>query len=321
MLKVKDQKSKYLPRTCFGVKNFASGCHSDSGLSGEKSPKTLSMFAILFILLFSSNLNAQIFSEKDIEICNSKFKLAVDKNLSQKPLNHIIIEIGKSFIGTEYVAHTIEKDGEEQLVINLAGLDCTTFLESTFALARNVKSGKNDFENYASELTFIRYRDGKIDQYPSRLHYFSDWIYNNTGKGLVKDVTKEIGGEEIKFKVSYMSSNPESYKHLKENPDFIPVIKTQETEISKRVYYYIPKSRVKSVETKIEDGDLIAITSSVKGLDINHIGFAVKMQNGRIHFLHAPLVGAKVEITPEPLDEYLMKIKRHTGIVVLRVIE
>jgi hypothetical protein len=109
---------------------------------------------------------------------------------------------------------------------------------------------RTDFEDYKSELTFIRYRDGKIDQYPSRLHYFSDWIYNNAEKGLVKDVTKEIGGEEIKFKVSYMSSNPESYKHLKENPDFIPVIKTQETEISKRVYYYIPKSRVKSVEDK-----------------------------------------------------------------------
>jgi hypothetical protein len=75
------------------------------------------------------------------------------------------------------------------------------------------------------------------------------------------------------------------------------------------------------LKTKIEDGDLIAITSSVKGLDINHVGFAVKMQNGRIHFLHAPSVGAKVEITPEPLNEYLMKIKRHTGIVVLRVIE
>lgn len=285
-------------------------------LSGSYTVITFSL--VLFITQFSL---AQIFSETDVEICNSKFELAVDRSLAEKPLNQIIVEIGKSFIGTDYVAHTIEKDGEEQLVINFRELDCTTFLETTLALSRIIKSGRNDFKDYKNELTFIRYRDGKINKYPSRLHYFSDWIYDNTKKGIVKDVTCEIGGEETKFNVSYMTSNPDSYKHLKENPDFIPVIKKQEEEISKRNYHYIPKSKVKVFENKIKDGDLIAITSSVKGLDINHVGFAVKMDNGRIHFMHAPLVGAKVEITPEPLNEYLMKIKRHTGIIVLRVLE
>jgi len=279
------------------------------------------MIAVILMLLFSSNLSAQIFSEKDVEICNSKFNLAVSKSLSEKPLNEIIIEVGKSFLGTEYVAHTLEQDGEEQLVINLTGLDCTTFLETSLALSRCIKSGTTDFEDYKNELTFIRYRDGKIDKYPSRLHYFSDWIYDNIKKGIVEDVTKSIGGEEISFNVNYMSTHPESYKHLIENPIFIPVIKKQEEEISKRTYHYIPKTKVKYIDKKIETGDLIAITSSVKGLDIYHVGFAIKMENGRIHFLHAPQVGADVQITSEPLDEYLMKIKRHTGIIVLRVAE
>ncbi len=291
--------------------------------SGMKIDNFFFRFFLLFIsfLLLTTNLSAQIFSEKDIEICNSKFDLAVDKNLSEKPLNQIIVEIGSSFIGTEYVAQTLEKDGEEQLVINFSGLDCTTFLETTLALSRIIRAGRLDFENYKNELIFIRYREGKIDLYPSRLHYFSDWIYDNTIKGIVKDVTQEIGGEEISFKVNYMSIHPESYKHLIENPEFIPAIKKQEEEISKRTYYYIPKTKVKSVENKIDNGDLIAITSSVKGLDINHVGFAIKMESGRIHLLHAPQVGANVQITPEPLDEYLIKIKRHTGIIVLRVIE
>lgn len=274
---------------------------------------------ILFLVLFIAQLNsAQVFLVEDVEICNSKFELAVDKNLSEKPLNHIIVEIGKSFIGTEYVAHTLEKDGAEQLVINLTGLDCTTFLETSLAFARCVKSGKTTFEDYKKELTFIRYRDGIIDEYPSRLHYFSDWIYNNIKKGIVKDVTKELGGEEFKFNVDYMSTHPESYKHLKENPDFIPIIRKQEKEINERTYYYIPKTKVKVIENKIETGDLIAITSSVKGLDINHVGFAVKMKDGKTHFMHAPQADTKVQITPEPLHEYLKKIKRHTGIIVLR---
>jgi len=277
---------------------------------------------ILFLVLFIAQLNsAQVFLVEDVEICNSKFELAVDKNLSEKPLNHIIVEIGKSFIGTEYVAHTLEKDGAEQLVINLTGLDCTTFLETSLAFARCIKSGSTTFEDYKKELTYIRYRDGIIDEYPSRLHYFSDWIYNNIKKGIVKDVTKELGGEEIKFNVDYMSTHPESYKHLKENPDFIPVIREQEKEINKRTYYYIPKTKVKAIETKIKTGDLIAITSSVKGLDINHVGYAVKMKDGKTHFMHAPQVDTKVQITPEPLHEYLKKIKRHTGIIVLRIRE
>lgn len=310
------------------VKKYYNRCHSDpdlfgnqAGLSGEESPAALSMIAVILMLLFSSTINAQIFSDQDIEICNSKFEFAVSKSHAEKPLNEIIVEVGKSFIGTEYVAYTLEQDGEEQLVINLTGLDCTTFLETTLALSRNIKSGTTDFEDYKKELTFIRYRDGKIDQYPSRLHYFSDWIYDNTKKGIVKDVTKEIGGEEISFKVDYMSTHPESYKHLKENPEFIPLIRKQEDEISKRTYHYIPKRKVNSVEDKIMNGDLIAITSSVNGLDINHVGIAVKMNSGRIHFLHAPQVGTKVQITSEPLDEYLKKIKRHTGIIVLKVAE
>lgn len=284
-----------------------------------KAERKIIITIVSFLLITQFNF-AQIFSEKDVEICNSKFELAVDKNLSEKPLNEVIVEIGKSFIGTEYVAYTLEKDGKEQLVINLTGLDCTTFLETSLALARSVKSGKTSFQDFTNELTFIRYRNGKIDEYPSRLHYFSDWIYENVKKGIVKDVTEELGGKELKFSVDYMSTHPDSYKHLKENPDFIPVIREQEKEINNRTYYYIPKSDVKAIETKIQNGDLIAITSSVKGLDINHVGYAVKMHDGKTHFMHAPQADTKVQITPEPLHEYLKKIKRHTGIIVLRTV-
>jgi hypothetical protein len=279
----------------------------------------LTLTLILFILV-SSNIQSQIFSENDINIFNQKISFADENELSKKPVNEVIIEIGKSFIGTEYIAHTLEKEGDEQLVVDLSGLDCTTFLETSLALARCIKRGKTDFRDYQNELTFIRYRDGKIDKYPSRLHYFSDWICNNQQKEIVKDITKEIGGKQIKFNLNFMTENPRYYKQLEENPEFIPVIREQEKEINKRNYYYIPKAKVESVENKIETGDLIAITSSVKGLDINHVGFAVKMEDGKIHFLHAPLVGVKVQITPEPLHEYLNKIKKHTGIIVLRAL-
>jgi len=89
----------------------------------------LKKLLILFIIL-NGFIRAQIFSEKDVEICNSKFQLAVDESLTTKLIGDVIVEIGKSFIGTEYVAHTLEKGKKESLVINLTGLDCTTFLEN-----------------------------------------------------------------------------------------------------------------------------------------------------------------------------------------------
>jgi len=281
----------------------------------------ISLIIFLYLSLFSFKINSQVFSEKDVEICNSKFNLAVDKSLNDKPINEVIVEIGKSFLETDYIAHTLEKEGDEQLVINLTGLDCTTFLETSLTFARCIKKGKTSFEDYQDELTFIRYRDGKIDKYPSRLHYFSDWIYNNQQKHIVKDITEEIGGKKIKFAVDFMSKNPKYYKQLQENPDFIPIIKKQEEEINSRQYYYIPQNEIEKVESKIQTGDLIALTTTDKGLDIGHVGIALKMNDGRIHFMHAPLVGSKVQITEKPLSDYVKKIKKHTGIIVLRVLE
>jgi len=276
------------------------------------------LFIFAFAALLSSSLFAQIYSDKDVEVCKTKFTLAVDSKLSGEPINNVITSIGRSFLGTEYIAHTLEKKGNEQLVINLTGLDCTTFLETSLTFARCIKLGKTSFEDYQKQLTFIRYRDGKLDGYPSRLHYFSDWIFNNAQKGIVKDVTKKIGGEKIVFNLSFMSMHPESYQMLKEEPKFIPMIAAQEKEINKREYYYLPVDKIEKAEKNIKNGDLIAITVNVPGIDIGHVGIAVKEKDGRIHFMHAPLSGAKVQITKEPLCDYLKKIKKDTGIIVLR---
>jgi len=273
------------------------------------------------IILFTAIVSAQIFEPEDLEICNKKLEFAVQEGMQNLPIGDIIAEVGKTFLGLNYEAHTLEVEGDEQLVIKLTGLDCTTFLENALTFARCIKAGKTSFEDYQDQLTLIRYRSGKIDKYPSRLHYFSDWIYDNVKKGIVVDVTKEIGGEPIKFAVDIMSTHPDSYKQLKENNSFITAISKYEDDINSREYFFIPKERVIQLENGINNGDLIAITTNLKGLDVGHVGIAVKMDSGRIHFMHAPLVGAKVQISKEPIGEYLEKIKKHTGIIVLRAVE
>lgn len=280
------------------------------------------IFFILIVLIsISSILFSQIYSEEDVEICNKKFQISIKEDFINQPINKVMVEIGESFIGTEYLAHGLEADGDEQLVTNLTGLDCTTLVENTLALSRCVKKGSTSFDDYLLELEYIRYRDGLVDGYTSRLHYFSDWISDNVSKGVVADETMNLGGEPIKFNLDYMSTHPDSYKQLKENPDLIHIIQMQEEEINSRIYYFLPKDEFKSKEKLINNGEIIAITTTVEGLDIGHIGIAVKMDDGRIHLLHAPNVNKEVQITELPLADYLMKYKRHSGVIVLKVLE
>ena len=287
----------------------------------KKSERIFVIYLILPVIFSFSYCNSQVISDKDVEICKSKFQFAVNSDLSSKPINEIIVEIGKSFLGTEYAAHTLEQGGDEQLVINLTGFDCTTFLENVLVFARCIRQNKTTFEDYKKELTFIRYRQGIIDGYPSRLHYFTDWIYDNEKKKIVEDITKDLGGEELTLDISFMSDNPKYYKQLDQNPDFISEIKKQEAEINYcREYFYIPKSKVADIESKIQSGDIVAFTSTIKGLDVNHVGIAVRMEDNRIHILHAPDTGSKVQITESSLSEYVMSIKKHSGIIVLRVL-
>lgn len=276
---------------------------------------------IFFLFIPFVDFSAQVFSESDVEICISKFDIAFEESLSQKPINEIIIEVAKTFLGADYRASTLEISNEEELVINLSAFDCTTFIENVIAISRCIQKNKTSFEDYLAELQFIRYRDGQINQYPSRLHYFSDWIFNNSHKKICNDLTKEFGGEPISFAVNYMSTHPDSYQHLIENEEFISVIKNQEEQISKRIYYFIPKKSISEIEQKIIDGDLIAFTTNIDGLDIGHVGLAIRINDGKIHLLHAPVVGSKVQISELPLSEYIQKVKKHTGIIVVRLLD
>jgi hypothetical protein len=282
----------------------------------------MKLFFFVFLFYFSQNVQQfQVFSERDVETCLSKFKIAESSNLKSKPLGEVIIGMGESFIGTDYKASTLEKDGEEKLVVNLTALDCTTYLEYVLAFARLIKKDSTTFDNYQKELRYIRYRNGTINGYTSRLHYFSDWIFDNVKKNVVQDITKNLGGVSINFELNFMSSHPALYKHLKENPSFISIIKAQEDSIKTRTYFYIPKNKVKFVEEKLKNGDLIAFTTSVKGLDVGHVGIVVKGKGGRVHLLHAPQPNFRVQITKDQLSDYILNLNKDTGIIVLRALE
>ena len=276
-------------------------------------------FSIIILLFFSSVIFAQsIFSSDDSLICKEKFSFANYKNLNVLPFDSVFTIVAKSFIGTEYQPKTIETPNAERLKIHLSGLDCYTFIETSLALARVVKSKKTTFTDFVNEVKLIRYRNGLLHGWTSRLHYFSDWIYDLSRRNILKDVTEAIGGIPYRKTINFMSSHPEAYPMLAENKMRIDSIRQVEKNISARSYYYIPENLIEHSETKINSGDILGITTDIKGLDISHTAIAIRLSDKRIHLLHAPNVGQKVQISKLPLSDYIKSHKHQTGIMVAR---
>jgi len=274
---------------------------------------------LLFLCAFSINIMAAahtiIVTEKDKVLLQEKFdKFLKDSNLS---VGELILKVGNDFKGTPYVGKTLDLNIEENLVVNLRELDCTTFVENCLAIARTIKSGKPNFETFVSELEKIRYRDGQLNGYISRLHYFGEWISNNAEKGIVEDLSAKIGGVKCPVVVSFMSTHPDSYPQLKANPLLIKEIKQIEIQESAKQYYFIPREKIVVHENQILDGDIVAFVTKIPGLDVSHVGLLFK-KDGRVYLLNASLSGGKVETTKVPLADYLKDSKNTTGIFVVR---
>jgi len=278
----------------------------------------ISLYALIGAhIWYSPSIEANGLTE-DEKIFLAKISMAEKKDLLKKPLNNIITETGKSFLKTPYVPDTLDNSGNEALITNLRGLDCWTFFENTLAISRVIKKGKKTFEDYKKELEFIRYRNGIRSDYISRLHYFTDWIYDNSKKGVVKDINRELGGIKLNKKINFMTSHRESYPPLKSDEDFNK-LKKIEKEINSRIHYYVPTEMIPKVEDKLKDGDIIGLGTTIEGLDVTHTGYIYKIK-GISHMLNASSKTGFVEISDCTLYDYLISVEK-PGIIVARALD
>lgn len=281
-----------------------------------KSSSMKKFLFLLIVLIAGARLGAQpiICSEKDQKAVISK----INEVAAIQPIDFgkNMVQIGKTFLGTPYVAQTLEVGKSESLVINLQGLDCTTYVENVLAFNLLHNSPGASYESFVKTLEKIRYRDGILDGYGSRLHYFSDWIRENEKKGLVKDITSMIGGKEVKKVINFMSEHRSLYPSLQDDENY-EQIKQFEESLHQQSLCILSQDSIQENEHLIQSGDIIALTTSIKGLDITHTGIASRESDGRIHLLHASSTG-QVEVSKLPLTDYLKKVKNNTGIIVAR---
>ena len=263
---------------------------------------------------------------QDWQILVDKVRWGVAHRLDTLPPGDAVARLGETFVGTTYTPGTLEVPGPERVVVNLRELDCVTFIENMLALVRLIREdGTASLETpapakarYESYLRDLRYRGGALAGYPSRLHYFSEWLSDNARRGRLRQLGRELGGTLDREPIDFMSTHPKSYRQLSE-PGILDSIRAIETRLNAgEGRWYIPEDRIASVADQIRDGDLIAATSTVKGLDIAHTGIAL-WKNGKLHLLHAPLVGKSVEISAVPLADRIKSIASQDGIMVARL--
>jgi hypothetical protein len=233
------------------------------------------------------------------------------------PYDSIVLRTADFFLNTPYVASTLEKE-PEGLVVNLKELDCTTFVENVFALSRTFAAGDTTFAAYCNNLKRARYRTDCITNYTDRLHYTSDWLYENDRRKIIRyaELSRDSLYIPMRFNLNFMSTHPTAYKQLKTDSTLIPLIKAQEDSINGRdsFYYYIPKDAIDSMAAYIPDGMMVCFMTSVKGLDISHVGVTTR-KDSILTFIHASSKAMKVIINPESLVQYVNASKSCTGIM------
>lgn len=267
-------------------------------------------------LLFSKELTASSKSKQLFQDIAAKFpKSALDK----MTIGQLTAEVGKCFLGTPYVGGTLDREIKENVVVDLTGLDCVTFWENSLNIARILKTDKKSFNDLLNAVQYTRYRYGELTDYTSRLHYTSEWIIDNIRKGVIEDITSQLGGYKAVPKPDFMSKNSDFYKQLKNNDELVKKIADIEKVISKNNLNYIEKSKISKIEDKIKSGDMIAIVTRKQGLDYAHVGIAIVI-NGECRLMHASLKQKKVVIDTT-ISKYLAGVDSHLGISVCRPVD
>jgi hypothetical protein len=260
-----------------------------------------------------------LFLPEDREICKALLEKAREQGDSARSVGDLIVEVGRHFLGAPYEAGTLEREGPERLIINLRAFDCVTFVENAVVLAGLIRAGKTAFGDYAAALERIRYRGGRRDGYPSRLHYFTNWLRDNGRKGVIRETTRELGG--IPFRKAFH----ELTDHREEHPPLRGVaafrrMRMVEATCSRRTLYCIPKEGLQGIEKRIENGDVVAVATDADGIDVIHTGIAVRIR-GRLHLLHASSSAEKVILSDITLHRYLQARRARTGIIIGRAME
>jgi hypothetical protein len=205
--------------------------------------------------------------------------------------------ISRQFLGVPYQEKTLVGGPytPELLVINLAGVDCFTFLDYVEAMRRS-----KSYDDFKRNLKIIRYQSGRVD-YQHRNHYVTDWIEFNAD--LIADVTEQIGADKTKKAAKILNGGTDNKKLLPGVPG------------RKRVINYIPAEALREeIAKRLKTGDYVGIYTNRPDLDVSHVGIVIRDGN-KLLFRHASSKGPHRKVIDEDFMKYMVN---KPGLVILK---
>lgn len=253
-----------------------------------------------------------------------RFERAIEHAFAQRTetesLGGLMQEIGLHFKGRPYLAGTLDEPSEETLVVHLDGFDCVTFVETALALARGVRAEDSTYAGFARRLAEQRYRNGRMNGYCSRLHYFTEWLADNEERGIVRRLGTELNGRVLNDSLNFMSTHRSAYRRFATNDSLFACVRDMEGALYERQQEdpvrYVPQDSIRAVYDQLRAGDILAFVSSIDGLDVAHTGLVYAHEDGGRGLLHASLSDGVV-VSPD-LQRYVEKIDQQIGMVVAR---
>ena len=240
---------------------------------------------------------------------------------SGESFGELVARTGAAQLGTPYYNHP-QTTEPEHLSIALDTFQCVSFVESTMALSRCIWKNENNENCFIQEVKESRYRDGEVDGYASRLHYFFDWLTNNSERGRLTPLTRTLGGKEFKRRrqkklFSIMTSRPKRYPALL-NPSIFHDIQSIENSLNSQHPYVLRGNQLTGLNKRLENGDVVAVVTNKRGILISHTGFILKNADGKARFLHASSYHERVVVSENDIADYISRNKNRLGILIYR---
>ncbi|HEY5770498.1 MAG TPA: N-acetylmuramoyl-L-alanine amidase-like domain-containing protein [Terrimicrobium sp.] len=282
-------------------------------------------FLFVLSIAVSVSLQAASLPEGVVFVGPSKYRAVVERGIAENwsalPIGERTTRVGLALVGTPYKNYTLELDDRiETPCVNMAGMDCWTFFEIALGTARALKtSGNPTSQDLLRMIELDRYRGGRCNGvFTSRLHYLEQWLHDNQGRGLVKNVTPSLpGARRLKRSMKEMSATWRSSRQLRANPALVSELARIEGQLSRRGIWYVPKSKVPAAEKHLRNGDIVCIVTTWPRGYTSHVGIAYRDQSGVLRLMHASKNAGEV-IVDSRLSIYLNRYRTNAGIMVAR---
>ncbi len=210
-----------------------------------------------------------------------------------------------------------QSPGPETLKIRLDELHCVSLVEYSDALARCLWVGHPTPECFTEQVEQTRYRDGEMKDYASRLHYFVDWLADNHRRKRIRQLHAELGGVAIKQPFFFMTRHPKSYPALGDTQT-LALIEAAEARLSATEHVYVPRERIREVQSKLQEGDILAFVTSKPGILVTHTGYVTLDARGIPRVLHASSHNDRVVISRGDVANYVLRRPERRGVIIAR---